>query len=103
MAGSTRRAGWGVRQVNRQPLFRKYVAVLAVLVSGALVASGLLQLYFSFQENQTAQLTIQREKARGASTRIAQFLQEIERQIGGAVGNGPPGTRTSNDQRRTDY
>jgi signal transduction histidine kinase/DNA-binding response OmpR family regulator len=89
--------------MNRQPLFRKYVAVFVILVSGALVTSGLLQLYFSYQENQAALLSIQREKAAGASTQIAQFLQEIERQIGGSIELGPPGSPVSADQRRSDY
>ena len=71
--------------MNRQPLFRKYVAVFVILVSGALITSGLVEMYFSYQENQSALLTIQREKAAGAATRIEQFLQEIERQIGGAI------------------
>jgi signal transduction histidine kinase/CheY-like chemotaxis protein len=89
--------------VIQRTLFRKYVAVFIILVSGALVTSGLLQLYFSYQENQAALLSVQREKAVGASTRIAQFLQEIERQIGGSVELGPPGSPVSADQRRSDY
>ena len=89
--------------MNRQPLFRKYVAVFVILVSGALVISGLVQLYFSYQENQTALLSIQREKAIGAATRIEQFLQEIERQIGGSIELGPPGSLVTSEQRRSDY
>ena len=89
--------------MKRQPLFRKYAAVFVLLVSGALVTSGLLQLYFSYQENQAALLTLQSEKAAGASTRIEQFLQEIERQMAGAVDTGPPGNVISIEQRRSDY
>jgi len=89
--------------MRRQPLFRKYVAVFVILVSGALITSGLVQFYFSYQENQAALLSIQREKAAGAATRIEQFLQEIERQIGGAIQVGPAGTPVSVDQRRGDY
>ena len=59
--------------MKRQPLFRKYAAVFVLLVSGALVTSGILQLYFQYQENQAALLAIQTEKAAGASTRIEQF------------------------------
>jgi signal transduction histidine kinase/ActR/RegA family two-component response regulator len=89
--------------VKRQPLFRKYVAVFVILVSGALITSGLVQLYFSYQENQAALLSIQREKAAGAATRFEQFLQVIERQIGGAIQVGPAGTPVSIDQRKSDY
>jgi hypothetical protein len=89
--------------IRRQTLFRKYVAFFVILVSGGLVISGLLQLYFSYQENQTALLSIQSEKAAGASIRIEQFLQEIERQVGGAIEVGPPGSTMTSDQRRSDY
>src|SRR5205823_14555860 len=91
------------RLPRRQPLFRKYAAVFVILVSGALVISGLLQLYFSYQENQAALLSLQSEKAAGAATRIDQFLQEIDRQIGGAIELGPPGSPVTIDQRRSDY
>jgi len=89
--------------VNRQPLFRKYVAVFVILVSGALITSGLVQMYFSYQENPAALLSIRREKAAGAATRIEQFLQEIERQISGSIQVGPAGSPVSTDQRRGDY
>ncbi|HEY0583444.1 MAG TPA: GAF domain-containing protein, partial [Chloroflexota bacterium] len=89
--------------MNRQPLFRKYAAVFVILVSGALVISGLLQMYFAYQENQAALLSIQREKAAGAATRIEQFLQEIERQMAGAIELGQPGRLISIEQRKSDY
>jgi signal transduction histidine kinase/CheY-like chemotaxis protein len=87
----------------RQPLFHKYAAVFVLLVSGALIISGALQLYFSYQENQAALLTIQQEKAAGAATQIEGFLQAIEQQLRGAVEVGPPGTPVTIDQRRSDY
>jgi signal transduction histidine kinase/CheY-like chemotaxis protein len=88
---------------RRQPLFRKYAAVFVILVCGALISSGALQLYFSYQENQAALFTIQQEKAAGAATQIAGFLQAIQQQLGGAVELGPPGTPVTIDQRRSDY
>ncbi len=39
----------------RGHLFRKYLLFVS-LVSGALLASGLLEIYFSYQENKTALL-----------------------------------------------
>ncbi|TME24904.1 MAG: HAMP domain-containing protein, partial [Chloroflexi bacterium] len=90
-------------RVNRQPLFRKYAAVFVILVSGVLITSGLVQLYFSYQDNQAALLSIQHEKAAGAATRIEQFLVVIERQISGAIQSGPAGSSVSTDQRKSDY
>ncbi|MBI2525421.1 MAG: GAF domain-containing protein [Candidatus Rokubacteria bacterium] len=67
---------------RRGGLFLKYVALFATLVSGALLASGLVEIYFSYQENRAALVAVQREKAAGAAARIEQFVREVERQIG---------------------
>ena len=47
----------------RGRLFRKYVVFFVTLVSGALLASGLIEVYFSYQQNKTALVRIQRETA----------------------------------------
>jgi signal transduction histidine kinase len=93
----------GVASRGRRRLFRKYVVLLVVLVSGTLLASGLLEIYASFQENRAALVGLQREKALNVATRIEQFVREVERQLawttepvlaaGGAVA----------EQRRFDY
>ena len=46
------------------------------------MASGSLQIWFSFQEHREAQGSIQREQAEAAAAKIAQFIKEIEAQIG---------------------
>ena len=53
--------------MNRQSLFRKYALVLVALVSLTLIVSGLVQLVFSYQENQANLVAVQREKAAGAA------------------------------------
>ena len=68
----------------RGRLFLKYVVLFVSLVSGALLASGLIEIYFSFQENKAALVGIQREKALAAAAKIEQFIKEIERQVGWA-------------------
>ncbi len=67
---------------SRAHLFRKYAILFVSLVSGALLVSGLLETYFSYQENKTALVSLQREKADAAASRIDQFISEIEDQIG---------------------
>jgi signal transduction histidine kinase/DNA-binding response OmpR family regulator len=62
-------------------LFRKYVVVLVVLVGGLLGASGLVELYFSYQETQRGLVRLEREKALAAAERIERFVMEIERQV----------------------
>ncbi len=65
----------------RGRLFGKYVAFLVVLVGGLLVASGLLELYFSYQEAKRALVRLEREKALAAAERIERFVKDIERQL----------------------
>jgi two-component system, NtrC family, sensor kinase len=62
-------------------LLRKYVVVLLVLVGGVLMASSLVELYFSYRETQRAIVRVERAKAVAAAGRIEQFLKEIEAQV----------------------
>ena len=85
----------------RGSLFRKYFVSFVVLVSAALIVSGLVGLYFTYQENKAALLSLQREKAAAAASLIETYVQDIERQLGWVrlwqVG------RTTPEQRRTEY
>ncbi|MBI2554546.1 MAG: GAF domain-containing protein, partial [Candidatus Rokubacteria bacterium] len=87
----------------RGRLFRKYVVLFVTLVSGALVTSGLVEIYFSYQENKTALGRIQREKAQAAASKIEQFIKEIERQIGWTTQAQWGARSMALDQRRFDY
>jgi len=51
------------------------------LVCGALLASGAIGVYFSYQENKAALASLQHEKAVSAAARIGQFMQQIVRQL----------------------
>ncbi|MBI3107368.1 MAG: GAF domain-containing protein [Candidatus Rokubacteria bacterium] len=62
-------------------LFRKYVVVLLVLVGGVLMASTLVEHYFSYWETQRAILRVERAKAVAAAAGIEQFLKEVEQQV----------------------
>jgi signal transduction histidine kinase len=87
----------------RGRLFRKYVVLFVTLVSGALLASGLIEIYFSYQENKAALAAIQREKALGAASRIEQFIKEVERQIGWTAQSALAARGAPLEQRRFDY
>jgi signal transduction histidine kinase/putative methionine-R-sulfoxide reductase with GAF domain len=65
----------------RGRLFRKYVVVFLVLVGGVLMASSLVELYFSYRETQRAIVRVERAKAVAAAARIEQFLKEVEQQV----------------------
>jgi signal transduction histidine kinase len=86
----------------RGRLFRKYVALFASLVSGVLLAGGLVELYFSYRENLAALVALQREQAAGASGKIEAFVRDIERQVGWAS-QGQLGTRQTVEQRRFEF
>ncbi len=87
----------------RRRLFTKYLALIVGLVSFALVASGLVSLYFAYKENQAQLVTLQQEKADAAATRIEQYVRDIEQQLGWtALLHGAPGGNT-NDLRRFEY
>ena len=70
-----------VRGIERGRLFRKYFLLILGLVCGALLISGGIGIYFSYQENKTALLSLQREKAVAAAVRIEQFIRQIEQQL----------------------
>ena len=86
----------------RGRLFRKYVVLFAVLVSGALLTSGLVELYFSYRENLAALVALEREQAAGAAARIEAFVRDIERQVGWAS-QGQVGSRQTVEQRRFEF
>jgi signal transduction histidine kinase len=67
---------------RRGRLFVKYVLSLVGLVSVVLVGNGALDVWFSYREARETQVRIQQEKAESAARRIAQFVEEIEHQIG---------------------
>ena len=88
--------------MRRGGLFLKYAVALVLLVSGALVVSALVEIYFSYQENKAALSQIQREKAVSAAVRIEQFVRELEHQLAW-IAQTPWGARgVSLDQRRLD-
>ena len=67
---------------RRRRLFWKYVIFFSLLVTVALLASGLIEIYFSYQESKDVLSALQREKAQAAAVRIESFITEIERQMG---------------------
>ena len=85
----------------RGGLFRKYLFLFVGLVSGALLINAVIEVAFAYRENQIMLARLQSEKADAAAQRIAQFVGEIERQVGWTTqGQWAAG---SVDQRRFDY
>ncbi len=80
-------------------LFRKYVFILVALVGAVLVPSGVLQAYFSFQESQRALLESQREQAKFAAAKIAEFIEGTKSQMRWVI--PPAGIRGMSLEQRT--
>src|SRR5512139_340083 len=85
----------------RGRLFRKYLLLILSLVTGALLASGALSLYFSYQETKAALAALQEEKAIAAAARIEQYVRQIEQQL--AFASLPQLDAAELDVRRVEF
>jgi signal transduction histidine kinase/CheY-like chemotaxis protein len=65
----------------RSRLFRKYAVLFAGVVAAALIANGLLDIFFSYRDQRRFLLQLQREQARFAAERIGQFVKDVEEQV----------------------
>ena len=76
-----------IRQIERGRLFRRCFLPILALVCGALLISGAIGAYFSYQEhkayqeNKAALLSAQRVEVVQAAAQIEQFVRRLERQL----------------------
>ena len=70
---------------QRARLMRDYFLISVLLVGGGLTASGLIEIYFRYQESQQHLAHLQREIAAGAAVKIERFVQEIHNTLKGAT------------------
>jgi hypothetical protein len=62
-------------------LLRRTFLIAFLLVSGGLISSGAVELYFRYRESVEAIGVLQREMAQGAAFKIQQFVQDIEKTL----------------------
>jgi signal transduction histidine kinase len=86
--------------IVRSRLFLKYVGLLIAVVTLALIANGIFDVWFSFQEQKASLLRIQREQAEATAGKIGQFISGIENQLGWTT--QLPWSASTLDQRRFD-
>jgi signal transduction histidine kinase len=84
----------------RGRLFSKYVALFVAVVCVALVSNGLFEIWFFYQEHKNSLIRIQSEQAHAASTKIGQFVEDIQAQLGWTV--QLPWINATLEQRRID-
>jgi signal transduction histidine kinase len=70
---------------KRGRLVRHYFVISLLLISGGLVTSGLVELYFRYQESLEQVARLQQEITSAAASKIERFVQEIERTARGAT------------------
>ena len=68
--------------IVRSRLFIKYIVLFVAVVGVALVINGAFDIYFSYKEQKTSLIRVQREQAQAAASKIGQFINEIESQVG---------------------
>jgi two-component system, NtrC family, sensor kinase len=81
-------------------LARRFARALVGLVAAALLANGAVNMWLSYEEASASAVSVQREKALAAAERVAQFVGEIESQMGWTT--RAEWARVSLDQRRYD-
>jgi signal transduction histidine kinase len=77
------RGGRGDRGGSR--LLRRTFVVALLLVSGGLLTSGAVELFFRYRESVEAIGALQREMAQGAAFKIQEFVQDIEKTLRAAT------------------
>jgi len=88
---------------GRGRLFRKYAAVLILLVGGVLLLSSLVNLYFSYRQTKAALVRLEREQALAAASRIEQFVKGIEGQVRAVMEVPFSDPAMARDQREIDF
>jgi signal transduction histidine kinase len=91
------------RRKSQGHLFRKYLLLFVILISGALLTSGLLESYFAYQEHKTALVRLQRATALAAAAKIEQFVTQIQHQIDWTTRPQSGTPEAVLNQRRFDY
>jgi Cache domain len=84
-------------------VFRKYVAVLILLVGGMLLLSSIVNLYFSYRQTKAALIGLQRQQALAAAGRIEQFVRDIERRVRAAMEVPFTDPAIAREQREIDF
>ncbi|MGH7827478.1 MAG: cache domain-containing protein, partial [Candidatus Binatia bacterium] len=70
---------------ERGRLVRDYFFISVLLIGGGLITSGLVEIYFRYQESREQLALLQQEVAAGAAFKIERFIQEIHNTLKGAT------------------
>jgi signal transduction histidine kinase len=75
----------GPGERRRGRLVRDYFLISVLLIGGGLTTSGLIEIYYRYEESQEQLALLQKEIAAGAAFKIEHFVQEIHNTLKGAT------------------
>ena len=84
----------------RGRVFGKYVALVVSVVCAALLANGLIGIWFAYRDHKASFIRLQRAQAELAAAKIGQFIKEIEGQLGWMT--QLPSASVTSEERRFD-
>src|SRR6266550_1814685 len=88
----------------RSRLLRKYGLALIVAITGTLLVSGVIGLFFSYRDQSAVIFRLEHEQAAGAAATIQRFVQDIVRQIEWSIPPaGLPSTLAASQRREAYY
>ena len=81
----------------------KYFRIFIILVGGALLTSGAIDLLFSYQDQMNALAKIERARAASAAVMIERFIDQIEEEIHNVAKSPQPDSPAGLAQRHANY
>ena len=89
--------------MSRQPIATRYAALVAALLSVALIVSGALETWVSHRDGRAALESLQREKAQAAATAVSRFVEDVLRNLDWVTLATSPIAADELVQRRLDF
>jgi len=89
--------------MSRLPIATRYAALVAALLSVALIVSGALETWVSHRDGRAALESLQREKAQAAATAVSRFVEDVLRNLDWATLATPPIAAGELAERRLDF
>ena len=89
--------------MSRRPIATRYAALVAALLSVALIVSGALETWVSHRDGRAALESLQREKAQAAATAVSRFVEDVLRNLDWVMLATPPIAADELVQRRLDF
>jgi signal transduction histidine kinase/CheY-like chemotaxis protein len=87
----------------RRPLFVKYAVLITVVAAAALLASGAIEIYFSYRQHRATLVEVQRDKAAAAASSVSRFIEDLAHQLGDAITPATSAMASDLERRRIDY